>query len=78
MTLDEVIVVAKSLPRADRIRLVDAMNEEALAEQDLTPEQRQLVKDLQGVKEIPIWSTYNSFEAAAAIQRLLEEKQNPQ
>ncbi len=69
MSVEEIITLAKELPRADQVRIADA-----LAETEYEKKEREFLKTIEGVREIPIWSPLASYEAAAALQELIDER----
>ena len=64
MSVDDILAEVKLLPRADQIRLLTAVNEQ------LANDQQEWVRHLQGATEMPIWSPFDSYEAAAELMRL--------
>lgn len=70
MSVEEILEEVRSLPRADQFRLVFAVQEQ------LTKEQQEVIRQLQSASELPIWSPYDSYEAAAELMRLRDEAAN--
>lgn len=68
MTTQEIIDSAKRLSRAEQIRIA-----EALAETEYEKKEREFVKMFEGVSEVPIWSPMANYEAAAVLQKLIDE-----
>jgi hypothetical protein len=66
MTLSQVLPYAKALPPSDKIRLI----------QDLAADiaQEEALQHLRDASAIPLWSPHDSVDAAATLQRLLEEE----
>ncbi len=73
MSVDELIVLAKALPREDQLRLVEAVQEDRY-----TRTEREFAKMLEGVKEIPFHTPYECYAAASALQKFLEEGKTTQ
>jgi hypothetical protein len=64
MTLSELLPTIQSLPRAEKLQLIQILAadvaREELAALDLTE------------RNVPLWSQYNAFEGAAALLRALD------
>lgn len=73
MSVDELIDLAKELPRVDQIRLA-----QFLAETEYERREREFVNSFEGVTEIQIWSPHDSYETAAAMLRLRAEAEKKQ
>ena len=67
MSLVEILPNIRSLPRTDRIRLIQILAE------DLASEEATLV--LTSGAEYPVWSPYDSFAAADTLQELLSRQE---
>ena len=67
MSLVEILPNIRSLPRTDRIRLIQLLAE------DLASEEATLV--LTSGTEYPVWSPYDSFAAAGALQEFLSRQE---
>jgi hypothetical protein len=65
MEFTELIPAIRSLPRADKLRLIQFIAAD-VAQEEETP------SDLAG-KTIPLWSPHDSFEGAATLLHMLEE-----
>lgn len=65
MTLSEILPTIQSLPRADKLRLIQLLAADVARDDEIALE----VAD----KTVPIWSPYDSFQGAAAVLRLLDE-----
>jgi len=65
MTLSEMLPTIHSLPRADKLRLIQLLAAD-VARDDA------IVLDV-AHKTVPIWSPHDSFQGAAALLRLLDE-----
>lgn len=69
MTLAELLPVARSLPQPDKVRLIQ------LLAGDLMPDEPPLTLP---AGEYPVWSPYNSHEAASALlAALASDAQRP-
>jgi hypothetical protein len=64
MTLDEMLPNLQTLPRADKLRLIQFLAAD-LAQEEVGPSL------VEGAR-YPIWSPFNSHEAAAILLRELE------
>lgn len=67
MSLAELLPAARALDGGDKLRLIRELAEDLTREEEL----RRLFPP--GV-EFPIWTPYESYEAAAIMQRLLDEQ----
>lgn len=65
MTLSEMLSTIQSLPRADKLRLIQLLAADVARDEGV-------VLDLAD-KTIPIWSPYDSFEGAAKLLQLLDD-----
>ncbi len=65
MTLTELIPEIHTLPHADKIRLREMLDGDLALEQEVTR--------LFPSGECPIWSPYEAHEAAAIMQRALDQ-----
>jgi len=65
MSLTEILPNIRSLPRVDRIRLIQLLAED-LASEEATP-------GLVPGAEYPVWSPYDSFAAANVLQEFLRQ-----
>jgi hypothetical protein len=63
MSLTELLPSVQALPRSDKFRLVQELIAELAEEEGLA------------AGEYPVWSPYDSHEAAAKLLKLLEEDQ---
>jgi hypothetical protein len=66
MTLAELIPELRSLPRADKLWVIQMMAAEVAREEDPT-----LPKSGQ---EYPIWSPYDAYKGAATLMQALEQE----
>lgn len=65
MPLTDLLPTIQSLPRADKLRLIQLLAADVADEEGVTLE----VAD----KTIPIWSPYEAFHGAATLLRVLEK-----
>ena len=66
MTLSEIFPTLQSLPRADKLRLIQLLAAD-VARDDV------IDLDMAG-KTVPIWSPHDSFEGAATLLRVLNDE----
>jgi hypothetical protein len=66
MTLTELLPTIQSLPRADKLRLIQVLAADVACEE-------QVAANLAD-KTIPIWSPYEAFDGAATLLRLLNDE----
>ncbi len=64
MGLEELLPTLQTLPRADKLRIVQYLVSELAKEKGITL--------FEGDKNYPIWTPYNSFEAADTLLNALE------
>lgn len=62
MSLDELLPELQSLSRADRLRIVEFLISELAREEGVTQ------------AACPVWTPYDAFEAAAALQQALRSE----
>ena len=67
MTLTEVLPTIQTLPRADKLRLIQLLAADVAQEEGIALELEN--------KTIPIWSPYDAFQGAAALMRALDEEE---
>ena len=67
MTLSELLPTIQSLPRADKLRLIQLLAADVARDDGLAIEL--------AATAVPIWSPYDSFQGAAALLRALDEDQ---
>ena len=65
MTLSEVLPTIQSLPRADKLRLIQLLAADVARDDGIA-------LDLAD-KTVPIWSPHDSFQGAATLLRVLDE-----
>ena len=65
MTLNELLPTIQSLPRADKLRLIQLVAAEVAREEGMA-------QDMAGMT-FPFWSPYDSFRGAAALLEVLGE-----
>lgn len=65
MTYTEVLPTLRALNRKDKIRVLQFLANEIAREEGIISEES---------KNAELWSLHNSFEAAAELQRLLDEE----
>ena len=65
MTLSEILPTIQSLPRADKLRLIQVLAADVARDEGVALD----VAD----KTVPIWSPHHSFEGAATLLRVLED-----
>jgi len=65
MGLTELLPAIRSLPRADKLRLIQLIARELASEEGIGADLAE--------KTVPIWSPHDSFEGAATLLRLLGE-----
>jgi hypothetical protein len=64
MTVQELIPILQSLPKSDKLRIIQFLAGE-LVKEELSP-------FFEEGKAYPVWSPYQSFEAADALMKFLE------
>lgn len=65
MTLSELLPTIQSLPRADKLRLIQVLAADVARDEGVA-------LDVAG-KTVPIWSPHDSFEGAATLLRVLDD-----
>ena len=65
MSLAELVPAVKTLPKADKLRLMQVLVIEIAKDDD--------VSLFEAGAEYPIWTPLNAFEAAETLQKLLDE-----
>jgi hypothetical protein len=65
MSLSELLPAVRSLRREEKLRLLQFLAGEIAREEGLPA--------IQPGDEYPIWSPYDAFDAAATLERVLEE-----
>ena len=65
MTLSEVLPTVQSLPRADKLRLIQLLAADVAHDDGIVLD----VAD----KTVPIWSPHDSLQGAATLLRVLDE-----
>ena len=65
MTLSEVLPTVQSLPRADKLRLIQLLAADVARVDGIALD----VAD----KTVPIWSPHDSYQGAATLLRVLDE-----
>jgi hypothetical protein len=65
MTLYEMLPTIQSLPRADKLRLIQLLAADVARDEGIALD----VTD----KTVPIWSPHDSFQGAATLLRVLDE-----
>jgi len=65
MTLSKVLPTIQSLPRADKLRLIQLIAADVARDDGIALDVAN--------KTIPIWSPYDSFHGAATLLRVLDE-----
>ncbi len=65
MTLSEVLPTIQSLPRSDKLRLIQLLAADVARDDGIALD----VAD----KTVPIWSPHDSFQGAATLLRVLDE-----
>ncbi|MCY7376428.1 MAG: hypothetical protein LH472_10710 [Pyrinomonadaceae bacterium] len=74
MTLTEVLPNLKQLSRTEKLRVVHILIDEIAAEETTAAaEETELNNLLESGRTYEIWSPYDSFDAAAKLNQLLEE-----
>lgn len=66
MSFTELVPTVQSLSRTDRIRLLHYLVDELAREEGAPP--------LDPKQVYPVWTPYNATEAAAALQKFLDEE----
>lgn len=66
MSLTELLPTVHALSRDDRLRLLHYLADDLAREQGVPP--------LAPNVEYPVWTPYNATEAAAALQKFLDEE----
>ena len=64
MTLNEILPTIQSLPRAEKLRLIQLLAAYVARDEEITLEMAD--------KTIPIWSPHDSFDGAATLLRVLD------
>jgi hypothetical protein len=64
MTLSEMLPTIQSLPRADKLRLIQLLAADVARDEGIALD----VTD----KTVPIWSPHDSFQGAATLLRVLD------
>jgi hypothetical protein len=67
MTITELLPTLQNLNRADKLKVMQFLITELAKEEELT---------LQSDKTYPVWSPFNSHEAAHQLAQLLESEQS--
>ena len=65
MPLTEMLPLVQSLPRTEKLRLIELLTEDVASDDQIA---RNFAE-----KCAPIWSPHDSFQGAATLLRLLEE-----
>ncbi len=65
MTLSEMLPTIQSLPRADKLRLIQMLAADVARDEGIALD----VAD----RTVPIWSPHDSFQGAATLLRVLDE-----
>lgn len=65
MTLSEILPTVQSLPRADKLRLIQLLAADVARGDGITLDVAE--------KTVPIWSPHDSFQGAATLLGVLEE-----
>ena len=68
MTLSELMPTIQSLPRSDKLRLIQLLAAEIAEEEGIA-------QDVVG-KTVPIWSPHDSFQGAATLLRVLGDERD--
>jgi hypothetical protein len=66
MTLSEILPTIQSLPRADKLRLIQVLAADVARDEGVALDV--------GDKTVPIWSPHDSFEGAATLLRVLDDR----
>ena len=66
MTLSEMLPTIQSLPRADKLRLIQLLAADVARDDGIVLD----VAD----KTVPIWAPHDSFEGAATLLRVLDDE----
>ena len=66
MSLSELLPSLQALPRAEKWRLIQLLVADLAREEDVIP--------IEGGQPYPVWSPYDSFEAAGALLKALAEE----
>lgn len=67
MTFNEILPILQTLPKVDKLRLVQFLIHELAKEEG--------VNLLEIAEEHPIWSPYNAFEAGDTLMEMLSSEQ---
>ncbi len=70
MTIIELLPALRSLPRVEKLRVVQFLIGEIAREEELQP--------FASGAAYPVWSPYDALEAAVTLQDLLEQEQQGQ
>lgn len=65
MTLSEMLPTIQSLPRGDKLRLIQLLAADVARDDGITLDMAD--------KTVPIWSPHDSFQGAATLLRVLDE-----
>jgi hypothetical protein len=65
MTLSEILPAIQSLPRADKLRLIQLLASDVARDEGVALDVAN--------KTVPIWSPHDSFEGAATLLRVLDD-----
>ena len=65
MTLSEILPTIQSLPRAEKLRLIQLLAAEVARDEEITIGMAD--------KTVPIWSPHDSFDGAATLLRVLDD-----
>ena len=65
MTLSEVLPTIQSLPRSDKLRLIQILAADIARDEGIALDVAN--------KTVPIWSPHDSFQGAATLLRVLDE-----
>ena len=66
MTLSEMLPVIQSLPRGEKLRLIQILEQGLACDEDIE-------FDIAN-KTLPLWSPHDSYQGAATLLRLLNEE----
>ena len=65
MTLSEILPTIQSLPRADKLRLIQILAADVARDEGVALDMAD--------QTVPIWSPHDSFEGAATLLRVLDD-----
>ena len=65
MTLSEILPTIQSLPRADKLRLIQILATDVARDEGVALDMAD--------QTVPIWSPHDSFEGAATLLRVLDD-----